>query len=808
MSECLSPYQISKFEHSVKTSPHSPHLSRTASTDPHLSLSLSFNSLFVREVQRTKLEFKNFTYVDILNSQLPSYQLVQTDRIEKRFYNICREVSSQFKRLAGRKLQIYYSTVITMAVFDYELLNIRDMHFKLSKFEKENILLEQKCIDLMKLLTVERERSKIEENTQIQIDKLRDKNIELFNYIKILEKRQVSRSKNSDFDSLSRVERKKTVKELHTKAEKALWFAECYGLIPDSVRFKSSKFNEAIKIDLAQTPPQLDVTDKQKMKKLLYIMDRFCISDATYHELAMFSDEMPRQYLICQYRNELNKTFHIERTPGNIPGAYMSLQKDLSNFLEKLTMPVANKIQIKISGDGSKVSRISNFVVLSYSLVTPASTVSVDEQRVFAIVNCTENYENMKSACMPIFDEINRLNEIGTVCVNGNDIEIELLFGGDMKFVQIMLGLTNCMGHYSCPWCKIHKENRNDFDQNWDYYHSDEIARNILELKMNSTKNVFGSKFKPLINIEPHRIIPDELHLLLRISDILLRNLIDDTKSLDDKNKVRGLKSDHLGELVSKIRECGVSFNIWTPKGSKEIEWTSLTGSEYKHLLEKLPEKLFFVVHHDTHDSTTKLWREFACLYKYVSHEVLDFTLKPEHLFEKCRAWAELFLSLGCNRTGYNNITPYIHVLVYHIPWFVKTYGKLSKFSGQGVEKINDQVKMIHQKKTNKIDATVDALKVRKRIEFLQAENCDRKVRKYEKKKDCYWGEDIFLQRSAKKARILTAIENANVHETVNQPSYRDMSLQELKALLKDRGIKSKTKKKERMIELLETRDK
>jgi hypothetical protein len=43
-----------------------------------------------------------------------------------------------------------------------------------------------------------------------------------------------------------------------------------------------------------------------------------------------------------------------------------------------------------------------------------------------------------------------------------------------------------------------------------------------------------------------------------------------------------------------------------------------------------------------------------------------------------------------------------MHCLVYHVPFFTKTYGKLLRFSGQGVEKINDDIKkIIIQKQTN-----------------------------------------------------------------------------------------------------------
>jgi hypothetical protein len=42
----------------------------------------------------------------------------------------------------------------------------------------------------------------------------------------------------------------------------------------------------------------------------------------------------------------------------------------------------------------------------------------------------------------------------------------------------------------------------------------------------------------------------------------------------------------------------------------------------------------------------------------------------------------------------------------------------------QGVEKINDDIKKIHQSKTNNYDATIDAVKVIKIIEYLKTDGC------------------------------------------------------------------------------------
>jgi hypothetical protein len=98
------------------------------------------------------------------------------------------------------------------------------------------------------------------------------------------------------------------------------------------------------------------------------------------------------------------------------------------------------------------------------------------------------------------------------------------------------------------------------------------MQRTSQNLKEDVVKNDFGVRAQPVVSIEHDHIIIDELHLLLRICDKLLRNLILDTKTLDDKNVAHGEKSDFLGQLTEKIRACGVSFYIWT-KRVLEVNW-------------------------------------------------------------------------------------------------------------------------------------------------------------------------------------------------------------------------------------------
>lgn len=79
---------------------------------------------------------------------------------------------------------------------------------------------------------------------------------------------------------------------------------------------------------------------------------------------------------------------------------------------------------------------------------------------------------------------------------------------------------------------------------------------------------------------------------MLRITDILLRNLILDCKDEDDHLKKNGNRPANVEMFCGLVQSCGVSFYVWTPKGSSELEWTSLSGNEKMKMLKLLPEKL------------------------------------------------------------------------------------------------------------------------------------------------------------------------------------------------------------------------
>ena len=78
-----------------------------------------------------------------------------------------------------------------------------------------------------------------------------------------------------------------------------------------------------------------------------------------------------------------------------------------------------------------------------------------------------------------------------------------------------------------------------------------------------------------------------------------------------------------------------------------------------------------------------------VCTIKYLSDFDLTDMAAMTHS-TAAKAWIDLFSSLREVCRGYSRprLTPYMHLLPYHIFLFVQQHGCLKKYTGQGVEKL------------------------------------------------------------------------------------------------------------------------
>ena len=79
-----------------------------------------------------------------------------------------------------------------------------------------------------------------------------------------------------------------------------------------------------------------------------------------------------------------------------------------------------------------------------------------------------------------------------------------------------------------------------------------------------------GSVNLPLLKIPIDHYVIDELHLFLRIFDVLMSNLIS-LALLMDRTAMDGSKQ-HLDGLTAAIRSCGVTFHTWKEQGREQLK--------------------------------------------------------------------------------------------------------------------------------------------------------------------------------------------------------------------------------------------
>ena len=159
---------------------------------------------------------------------------------------------------------------------------------------------------------------------------------------------------------------------------------------------------------------------------------------------------------------------------------------------------------------------------------------------------------------------------------------------------------------------------------------------------------VKGCVNPPLIAIEPRNCVIDELHLFLRISDVLFENLFAELRRLSFRAKT--LKTgtcDHVEKVVSAIRKCGVSFNVWMSKeGGRQsrsgMEMTSLNRNEKLKVMYSLSDCFDDLLPIETAVPVTKPWKDFLGLYKQLSSKTPDVG----SLESEAKEWIKHFLSL------------------------------------------------------------------------------------------------------------------------------------------------------------------
>ena len=138
-----------------------------------------------------------------------------------------------------------------------------------------------------------------------------------------------------------------------------------------------------------------------------------------------------------------------------------------------------------------------------------------------------------------------------------------------------------------------------------------------------------------LLNIELDSIVVDELHLMLRVGDLLLRKLIFYADSRDHGSREnQGEEANNLQQLEQAIRSCGVSFQIWQKRErtgkpiSRSYYWTALTSRHKLQVLKMLPEKMTTLMPDSIFPRVAALWK-VSMQHMHNNYIILKILLQP-----------------------------------------------------------------------------------------------------------------------------------------------------------------------------------
>ena len=146
------------------------------------------------------------------------------------------------------------------------------------------------------------------------------------------------------------------------------------------------------------------------------------------------------------------------------------------------------------------------------------------------------------------------------------------------------MGLNAANSIYACLWCDIHRDNRLWYYVYVEVFNSPPFLRWDMSLTMQECKSRsrslchlqrcstlpksrkdlrLGCVHPPLFQVELDHVIVDELHLLLRISDKLIGNIILRMAQLDQRSRVHHTgQPDNIHKLCEAIRSCGIHFQV------------------------------------------------------------------------------------------------------------------------------------------------------------------------------------------------------------------------------------------------------
>lgn len=284
------------------------------------------------------------------------------------------------------------------------------------------------------------------------------------------------------------------------------------------------------------------------LEMVFYVKKRFGLSNAAYHDLSMVCRGLPRSWKMKDFVQCLNSLWEIKPCPEGT-GMQQTLNPDrltehvhhLLNTKKKKN--AGDKLRVKLSGDGTRICRKLNLVNFMFTfLIEDGIAISSRGNHTIAIINVSEDYDKLSIALRDINAEVDKLTSIS---IDDQKFESEYYLCSDLKFLVIVCGIEAANSTYACVWCKCPAAERYNMEKQWSASEAELGATSVTEITeccTKSKKQHFNCAYPPIFSTIPiSHIVPDVLHLFLKVTDVLLNLLILEIRWLDGIERITHL---------------------------------------------------------------------------------------------------------------------------------------------------------------------------------------------------------------------------------------------------------------------------
>ena len=358
MSAVLKAFNLHKLKQKISFSTETciNHPQKASTEEENIVVTVNISHEYLEQLYDLKQDGKltGLSYVEVLNAFISQNAMeikLDCEIINSTIRRYCGEIKNKSKRLRGRVRTEYLAKSKCISLYEKEIARVSEAKNELETakavcdtLSKEKDNLNEQCETLSKeLCTLQGAKKETERKLECVTKGYQEelnKNEALKQYIEKMGIPDNCENTGKCIADVGKRQQHRKIKELKTQVERTLWFANTYGLHLESLKLSD---NSGAEYELEFTDggtkncyKDLPEAEKQKIKEVVLIQDKFCVGEAAYHELSMIpaGQTLPRSYLVKQCKDSLNQLCHIERTPGKNEGAQVNFYDALRNAIQ------------------------------------------------------------------------------------------------------------------------------------------------------------------------------------------------------------------------------------------------------------------------------------------------------------------------------------------------------------------------------------------------------------------------------------------------------------------------------------------